>query len=127
MAPEDKEITVATIETDSSNPSTDELNGPLPAPGQLKRSATIAPHKWPSQPEQLKETRGLRIALNLWDLFFCAMPVGLIVKTTLTIVAHARDGRLDHRTLDYVSSLTTGLLYVNEQVRVSNSISIHDL
>lgn len=116
MTPEDKEITVAAVETDSSNPSTEDLSNPPPAPGQLKRSTTIAPHKWPSQPEQLKETRSLRIALDVWDLLFCAMPVGLIIKTTLTIVAHARDGRLDHRTLDYVSSLTTGLLYVNEQV-----------
>ncbi|MBA7492480.1 hypothetical protein ES702_03030 [subsurface metagenome] len=116
MAPEDKEITVAAVETDSSNPSTDDLNTPAPAPGQLKRSATIAPSKWPSQPEQLKETRGMRIALDAWDLFFCAMPIGLLIKTTLTIVAHARDGKLDHRTLDYVSPLTTGLMYVNDQV-----------
>lgn len=120
MASHEKEVNVDAIETDgSSDRSTHESDttAPVPiGPGQLKRSTTIAPHKWPSQPEQLKETRGVRIALDLWDLFFCALPIALLVKTTLCIVAHSRDGKLDHRTLDYVSSLSTGLLYVNDQV-----------
>lgn len=115
MAGDDAKVAIAAIETDS-NSSIPDTKSPSPAPGQLKRAATIAPQKWPSEPEELKETCGMRIALDLWDLFFCALPVGLMVKTTLCIIAHSRDGKLDHTTLDYVSSMTTGLLYVNEQV-----------
>lgn len=107
-----KQPTASVVSVDSDSPDESEPSRP-----GLKRAVTVkTPKKWPSEPEHLKQTKGWSVALNLYDFFFCLLPIGLMVKTTLCIVAHQFDGRLNRLTLDYVSRMTTELIYINNQV-----------
>ncbi len=79
------------------------------------------PHNWPTEPESLTSTRAYDIGMNLYDVFLCALPTILIIKTSLCIVAQRIDGQLNEYTIDFVSPLTTALLFVNEQVSLATS------
>lgn len=106
----------ASILSVDSDKSDEAEESTTPGPG-LRRSVTVkTPKKWPSEPEHLKQTKGWSIALNVYDAFFVLLPIGLMIKTTLCVVAHEFDGRLNRLTLDYVSRMTTQLLYINNQV-----------
>ena len=68
------------------------------------------PRNWPTEPESLSSTRAYDIGMDLYDMFLCALPL-LVVKTSLCFVAQRIDSGLDELTLEYVSPLTTALLF----------------
>lgn len=80
----------------------------------------LTPHNWPSQPEPLIESRAAAIWLDLYDVFLCILPLALMVKATLCIVARHLDYQLSMKVLFGPSGMTSFLspvmLWINEQV-----------
>lgn len=73
--------------------------------------------KWPSAPKPLKKSRWIRIAYTLWDIAMCLVPLLLLMKAGLIVVAY----RIDHYKNGLVenppSSLTQYSIWFNTQVR----------
>ncbi|KAK5080394.1 hypothetical protein LTR05_008643 [Lithohypha guttulata] len=81
-------------------------------------SNTLAyqPHDWPTEPGRLQEDHQYEFMMNAYDAFLCFIPLFLIAKTTLCIVAWSWDRENTGYYFDQISLLTTFLIEFNEQV-----------
>lgn len=89
-------------------------NETTPFVGEQKQAR---PEGWPMQPKPLVSRKPMEAAMDVYDVLLCAIPIALIVKTTLCIVAHRREkiygGDFDIR---LTTSLTLSLVSLNKQV-----------
>ena len=79
---------------------------------------------WPSDPQQLANNRWEEIGYVIYDVVLCALPIALMVKAVLVVIAWRWDRSILFA--DDVSKLTTFLLNFNSQVRgLSSSLEFH--
>lgn len=93
----------------------DDENGEASS-GLSDSAPTPVSGQWPTEPQPLTKDQYYDWLSTAYDIFLCAIPVFLAVKTTLCIVAEHLDKSHRGYSIDQLTPLTGFLIKFNEQV-----------